>query len=184
MIAVRTLRVLVPLLALSLCGCSANSLSILTPTKSTVTPSPASTVLLQPPRVASTGFDSWAGNCPDAADEDTSLISYANSQNYNFDMQLVIKPTTGCDADTDSSAYKVFIRQVTNVTLTMNALDTAWIYGYVNTRDLFLQSMFTKLQAHYPSLANASITIAYNGQTRATLTFNGQGAPVVNDQYA
>lgn len=184
MMVVRTLRMLVPLLALSLSGCSTSSLSLLTPAEPTHTPVPVLAATAVAPRVSSSGFDSFAGNCPDAATEDTTLIAYANSQNYNFDMQLQIKPTQNCDADQGSSAYKTFIRQVTDVTLTMNALDTAWTSGYVSTRDLFLQSVFTKLQAHYPSVASVTITITYNGQTRATLTFTGHGAPVINDLYS
>ena len=138
----------------------------------------------QLPSIASSGFDSFAGNCPDAADEDAELITYAQSQNYNFDMQLTIKPTSGCDADSQSPTYQSFIRQVTKTALTMNAIDTAWIYGYVSTRDLFLQSMFSKLQAHYPSLSDVTITVLYNGQTRAILSYTGHGAPTIQDLYS
>ena len=181
---VRTLCIAASLLALSLCGCSAQGFSVLSPAAPTRTPAPAVTSTVPPPSVSQNGFDSFAGNCADAANEDVALMNYANTQNYNFDMQLQIKPTLGCDADTDSSTYKTFIRQVADANLTMNALDTAWIYGYVSTRDLFLQSMFTNLQKHYPSLSTAVITITYNGQTRATLAFTGHGAPTINDLYA
>lgn len=186
----RKLILLLPLLALSLSGCSTKSLNglnlnALMPTavpKGTATPAISPTA--QAPSVASTGFDAYAGNCPDAANEDAALITYAQSQNYNFDMQLAIKPTIGCSADPHSATYRTFIRQVANAELTMNALDTNWIYGYVSTRDLFLQSIFTKLQAHYPSLSDTTITVTYNGQTRATLSYAGHGAPQIQDLYA
>lgn len=181
---VRSLGIAASLLALSLCGCSAHSFSVLPLAAPTNTPPAVVTATVPPPSVSQNGFDSFAGNCADAANEDVALIDYAATQNYNFDMQLQIKPTLGCDADPASSTYRTFIRQVTDANLTMNALDTAWIYGYVSTRDLFLQSMFTTLQKHYPSLGNVVITITYNGQTRATLAFTGHGAPTVNDLYA
>jgi hypothetical protein len=181
----RMLWMLVPLLALSLSGCSSvnTSLQSLLSIAPTPTPTPAPTATVSPPSVSSTGFDTLAANCPDAADEVFALIAYANSQNYNFDMHLQVSPILGCFADAGSAAYRTFIRQVTVANLTMYALDTSWIYGYVSTRDLFLRSVFTKLQSHYPSLTNAQITIEYNGQVRATLTFNGHGAPTINDIY-
>jgi hypothetical protein len=153
----------------------------------TAVPQVTVTVVASPtapaPNVSSSGYDAFAGNCPDAANEDAELITYAQSQNYNFDMQLAIKPKIGCAADIESSTYKTFIRQVTKATLTLNALDTNWIYGYVSTRDLFLQSVFTRLQQHYPSLSDATITVTYNGQTRAMLTYTGHGAPAIQDLY-
>jgi hypothetical protein len=150
--------------------------------KSTATP--ASNAGAEAPVVSKNGFDTLAGNCPDSANEDAALITYAQSQNYNFDMQLFIKPTIGCDADSHSATYKTFIRQVAKADLTLNALDTNWIYGYVSTRDLFLQSIFTKLQGHYPSMSDVTITVTYNGQTRATLSYTGHGAPQIQDLYA
>jgi hypothetical protein len=148
--------------------------------RATPTPNPQS----QAPSVAGSGYDAFAGNCPDAANEDANLITYAQSQNYNFDMQLAIKPTIGCNADSRSAAYKTFIRQVSKAELTLNALDTNWIYGNVSTRDLFLQSIFTKLQQHYPSLSDVTITVSYNAQPRATLSYTGHGAPQIQDLYA
>jgi hypothetical protein len=145
-------------------------------------PKPSPTAQL--PSVSSNGFDAYAGNCPDAASEDAALITYAQSQNYNFDMQLQIKPTGGCDAELHSATYRSFIRQVTKANLSMNEIDSAWVYGYTTTRDLFLQSVFTKLQAHYPSLSDVTITVTYSGQTRATLAFTGHGAPTIQDLYA
>jgi hypothetical protein len=130
------------------------------------------------------GYDQFAGNCPDAAVEDTALIAYANSQNYNFDMSLTISPTGGCGSDLKSVAYANFIRQVGQATLILNALDTAWVYGYVATRDTFLTNLFAQLQTRYPSLANVTITVLYGGATRATLTYNGHGQPVVQDLYS
>ena len=180
----RVLCVLVPLLALSLSGCSSNTLQSLLSITPTPTATPAPTATVPPPIVSSTGFDTLAANCPDAATEVFALIAYANSQNYNFDMHLQVSPTLGCFADPGSAAYMSFIRQVTVANLTMYALDTSWIYGYVSTRDLFLRSIFTRLQSHYPSLTNAQITIEYNGQVRATLTFNGHGAPAISDLYS
>jgi hypothetical protein len=182
--AVRKLYALLPLLALSLSGCSTNSLSVLNPPTKKHAVAAAPTATVPAPSVASNGFDSFAGNCPDAANEDARLIGYATGQNYNFDMQLHVKPTIGCDADPSSAAYKSFIRQATKADLTMVALDTQWVYGYVSTRDLFLQSVFTQMQTHYPSLSDVTITVTYNGQTRATLAFTGHGAPVIQDLYA
>lgn len=185
MMAVRRLTMILPaaLLIVSLSACSANNLSLLNPQpKKHVKLVPTPTVLA--PSIASTGFDSFAGNCPDAASEDAALIGYAASQNYTFDMQLQVRPTANCDADTVSAAYRSFIRQATSARLTMNEVDSAWAYGYVSTRDLFLQSMFTQLQAHYPSLSDVTITVNYAGQPRATLTYNGQGKPVIQDLYA
>jgi hypothetical protein len=144
----------------------------------------APVVTVSAPSIAATGFDSFAGNCPDAADEDVALINYAGSQNYNFDMQLQIHPTQGCDADRKSPAYKSFIKQVTQANLLLNALDTAWTYGYVGTRDTFLTNVLSQLQTHYPSLSNATITVTFGGTTRATVTYTGHGAPVVNDVFS
>ena len=137
-----------------------------------------------PPLVSNLGYDQLAGNCPDAATEDTNLIAYANAQNYNFDMSLTISPTTGCGADLKSVAYANFIHQVGQATLILNALDTAWVYGYVATRDTFLTNLFAQLQTRYPSLANVTITVIYGGTTRATLTYNGHGQPLVQDLYS
>jgi hypothetical protein len=135
------------------------------------------------PQILSTGFDQFAGNCPDAATEDLDLISYAQTQNYNFDMQLRIAPTTGCDAALNTPSYHTFVTQVGQATLTMNALDTQWVYGYAPTREAFVQSVYSKLQAHYPSLTKVSITVLYGGRPRATLNFSGQGQPVYQDLY-
>ena len=148
------------------------------------TPAPAPTVAAGPtvvPQMLSTGFDQLAGNCPDAANEDIDLITYAQTQNYNFDMSLHISPTIGCDADAGSTTYKTFVAQVGKATLTLNALDTQWVYGYAPTREAFIQSVYARLQAHYPSLTNVLITVAYGGQPRATLTYSGQGQPVYQD---
>jgi len=181
----RKLYLTLPLLALLVSGCTAKNINPFSPsvaTKHTVKPAPAATVA--PPNIAINGFDTFAGNCPDAANEDAALVSYASSQNYNFDMQLQIKPTQGCDADPKSSTYKTFRRQVSQATLTLNALDTAWVYGYVSTRDTFLTNVFSQLQAQYPSLSTATISVTYGDVTRATLTYSGHGAPAVNDLYA
>ncbi len=177
------LPLLLPLLALSLSGCSTQSISLLNPPAATVV-KPTAVSTLQPPQVLSTGYDQFAGNCPDAVSEDTDLIAYANSQNYNFDMELQIKPTLGCDADPKSPTYTNFLRQVGEANLTMNALDTAWVYGYVYTRDTFLTSVFAHLQEHYPSLAKVTVTVLYGGNTRAILTYNGHGQPQLQDLYA
>lgn len=190
MSGVRRLILLLPLLALSLSGCSSKSfnginLNAFLPTavpKRTATPVGSPTAAA--PLVSKNGYDAFAGNCPDAANEDAALITYVQSQNYNFDMQLLIKPTVGCDADPQSATYKTFIRQVSKADLTLNAIDTNWIYGYVSTRDLFLQSIFTKLQAHYPSVSDVTITVTYDGQTRAILSYTGHGAPQIQDLYA
>jgi hypothetical protein len=175
--------ILAPLALLApalLSGCNVTGLSIVD--QPTATPAPTATVAPTPvPQILSTGFDQWAGNCPDAADEDIALIGYAQSQNYNFDMQLRIAPTAGCDAALNTPAYHSFVTQVGQATLTLNALDTAWVYGYAPTREAFVQSVYAKLQAHYPSLTKVSITVAYGGRTRATLTYSGQGQPVYQD---
>jgi hypothetical protein len=186
MSGVRKLLAILPLLIpFALSGCSSSSLtSLLAAPSPTAVPPPSPTAVAQAPQVVSTGYDQYAGNCPDAANEDAELISYAQSQNYNFDMQLKIDPTAGCDADPTSAAYTTFRRQVGNATLSMNALDTSWVYGYVAARDTFLSSVFSQLQQHYPSLTNVTITVNYGGQLRATLTYNGQGQPVLNDLFA
>ncbi|HWE61609.1 MAG TPA: hypothetical protein VHB98_07855, partial [Chloroflexota bacterium] len=145
----RRLVVLLPLLALSLSGCSTKSFNGLNIASFIPTPAPKHMHVPKPsptaqlPSVSSNGFDAYAGNCPDAASEDAALITYAQSQNYNFDMQLQIKPTGGCDAELHSATYRSFIRQVTKANLSMNEIDSAWVYGYTTTRDLFLQSVFT-----------------------------------------
>jgi hypothetical protein len=179
---------LLPLLALIpllLAGCSSKTISVFTNTTvaTIARPTPVPTAV-PPPRVSGMGYDQFAGNCPDAAVEDTALIAYANSQNYNFDMSLTISPTGGCGSDLKSVAYANFIRQVGQATLILNALDTAWVYGYVATRDTFLTNLFAQLQTRYPSLANVTITVLYGGATRATLTYNGHGQPVVQDLYS
>jgi len=183
--AVRKLLPLLALIPLLLAGCSSKTISAFTNTTvaTVARPTPVSTAV-PPPLVLSMGYDQFAGNCPDAAVEDTTLIAYANSQNYNFDMSLTISPTGGCGADLKSAAYANFIRQVGQATLILNALDTAWVYGYVATRDTFLTNLFAQLQAHYPSLANVTITVLYGGATRATLTYTGHGQPTVQDLYS
>lgn len=180
----RKLLPLLGLIPLLLGGCSAQTISVLTNTTiATVARPTAVPTAIPPPLVASTGFDQFAGNCPDAAVEDTNLIAFAASQNYNFDMSLTISPTAGCDADPKSPTYASFIRQVGKANLILNALDTAWVYGYVSTRDTFLTNLFAQLQTHYPSLADVTITVVYGGNTRATLTYNGHGQPQLQDLY-
>jgi hypothetical protein len=185
---VRSFPLLLFLPALLLSGCSVKNINLFSTPKATKTPTTVSNLppvaTISAPSIAAAGFDSYAGNCPDAADEDVTLINYAKSENYNFDMQLQIHPTQGCDADHKSSTYKSFIKQVTQANLLLNALDTAWTYGYVSTRDTFLTNVLSQLQAHYPSLSNATITVNFGGTTRATVTYTGHGAPVVNDLYS
>jgi hypothetical protein len=183
--AVRKLLPLLGFIPLLLSGCSSETISVFTNTSvATVARPTAVPTAVPPPLVASTGYDQFAGNCPDAAVEDTNLISFAAAQNYNFDMSLTISPTSGCGADPKSPAYTTFVRQVGQATLTLNALDTAWVYGYVATRDTFLTNLFAQLQTHYPSLANVTITVLYGGNTRATLTYNGHGQPLLQVLYS
>ncbi len=186
MTAVRKLLYpLLGLIPLMLAGCSSKTISVFSNTSVATPgrPTPVPTAV-PPPLVSSLGYDQFAGNCPDAAVEDTTLIAYAGSQNYNFDMSLTISPVTGCGADPKSAAYATFIRQVGQANLTLNALDTAWVYGYVATRDTFLTNLFAQLQMHYPSLAKVTITVQYGGNTRATVTYDGHGQPVVQDLFS
>ena len=171
--------------ACSLSGCSVKGLNLLdSPATRTPAIRASLTATVAAPRVLNSGYDSFAGNCPDAADEDAALIGYANSQNYNFDMQLRINPTEGCAADTKSATFKGFIRQVSQAQLTLNALDTAWVYNTaLATRDTFLTAILQQLQAHYPSLSDVTIVVNYGGQPQARVTYNGHGAPVVTDPY-
>jgi hypothetical protein len=184
MSAVRRLIPLLPLLALSLGGCSTKNIPLLTadatPKKPVVRPTEAPTAM---PLVLSTGFDQFAGNCPDAAVEDTALISYATTQNYNLDMQLQVTPTQGCDADPKSQSYKTFIRQVGQAKLTVNDLDGQLAYGYVATRETFTTNLFAQLQAHYPSLAKVTITVIRGGHTFTVLSYDGHGQPQMSELY-
>jgi hypothetical protein len=186
MSGMRRLLIFLPLLIpFALSGCSSSTLSsLLSAPTPTPAPKPSPTAVTAAPQIVSTGYDQYAGNCPDAANEDASLINYAQSQNYNFDMQLKISPTAGCDADPTSAAYATFRRQVGDATLAMNALDTSWVYGYVAVRDTFLSSVFSQLQQQYPSLSNVTISVNYGGQLRATLTYDGRGQPVLDDLFA
>jgi hypothetical protein len=128
----RLKALVLPLMILSLSGCKSTNIPLLTAPAST----PIVTATSEPtqvPRIVETGYDRFAGNCVDAANEDVDLIDYAQSQNYNFDMQLQIAPTSGCGANKSSPAYRTFVTQVGQVTLNMNALDTQWVYGYAPT---------------------------------------------------
>ncbi len=164
----------------SLSGCSSSSISLIPAPigTSVVTPTPEPT---QPPQVVSTGFDKFAGNCLDAANADMDLISYAQSQNYNFDMQLQVAPTTGCSADLGTAAYHTFVTQVGQVTLNMNELDSQWVYGYAPTRQAFIDSVFSKILARYPSASKVTINVTYAGRVRAILTYDGRGQPAYQD---
>lgn len=182
---VRRVYALLPLLAFTLSGCSSTALRVFNTTvKKTVVAKAVPSATVQAPSVAADGFDGFAGNCPDAAAEDASLITYASGQNYSFDMQLKINPTQNCDADGKSELYRSFIHQATKASLLLNSLDGNWVGGLVSTRDQFLQSVLTQLKLHYPSLSDVTITLIYNGQTRATITSNGGGTPQVNDLYS
>jgi hypothetical protein len=170
---------LVPLMMLTLSGCKSNLALITPPDKTPVATATAESTPV--PLVLSTGFDRFAGNCLDAANEDLALINYATSQNYTFDMQITITPTTGCGADVNTAAYRTFVNQVGQATLVMNALDTAWVYGYAPTREAFIDSVFAKLQAHYRSVSRVTVTVMYGGRVRATLSYTGHGQPVWQD---
>ena len=184
MTAVRRLLALLPLLALSLSACSTKNIPLLTadatPAKPAAKPTLVATAL---PLVLSTGFDQFAGNCPDAAIEDTDLITYATSQNYNLDMQLQVTPTLGCDADPKSAAYKTFIRQAGQAKLTVNDLNGQLAFGYVATRETFTTNLFAQLQVHYPSLAKVTITVIRGGHTFTVLTYDGHGQPQMSELY-
>ncbi|MDB5057380.1 MAG: hypothetical protein JWO59_852 [Chloroflexi bacterium] len=175
----RLLAPLIPLVMLTLSGCKSNLSLISTAVKTPVATATAESTPI--PQVLSSGYDQFAGNCFDAANEDLALIDYATSQNYKFDMQLTISPTTGCSADVNTGANRTFLSQVGQATLVMNALDTAWVYGYAPTREAFIQSTFAKLQAHYPSVSKVTITVMYGGRVRATLSYTGHGQPVWQD---
>ena len=181
MTTVRKLIVLLPLLALALSGCSAKSISLLKTPVLAPTATPMQVATAQPPSIAGTGYDAFAGNCPDVASEDAALIGYANSQNYNADMQLMVKPTGGCSAEPTSGVYKTFLRQAATATLTMNDLGGQLVAEYESTRDTFLSSLLYQLQKHYPNLTTATIRVIYGGQTRTTLTWNGHGVPSIVD---
>ena len=171
------------MIAVVLAGCSSKDLTSLANTgekKAVNTPVPP-TATVAAPSILSTGYDSFAGNCPDADNEDVALLTYAHSQNYNVDMQLRITPTQGCDADPKSKAYDTFRRQVAQATLLLNAIDYSWNNSYTATRDTFLISVFQRLQAHYPSLSNVTITVVYGSNKQAILTYTGHGQPVVAD---
>ena len=169
-----------PVILFGLGGCSSSSIALISPPVSTpvVTATPEPTEL---PQMVSTGFDKYAGNCLDAANVDMDLISYAQSQNYNFDMQLQVAPTTECSADPGTAAYHTFVTQVGQITLNMNEIDSQWAYGYAPTREAFIDSVFAKIQAHYPSASKVTINVTYAGQVRAILTYNGHGQPVYQD---
>ena len=185
MVLVPKVYALLPLLAFTLSGCSTTTLNVFNSTvKKAAIAKAVPTATVQAPSVAPGGFDSFAGNCPDAAAADATLITYASGQNYSFDMQLKINPIQNCDAEPKSEAYKSFIHQATKATLLLNSLDGNWVGGLVSTRDQFLVSMLTQLQLHYPSLSDATITLTYGGQTRATITWTGHGTPQVNDLYS
>jgi hypothetical protein len=183
MSAVRRLMLPV-LLAVSLSGCSTKNIPLFmanpTPKKPVTRVVPAATA---PPLVLSTGFDQFAGNCPDAATEDTALISYAATQNYNLDMRLRVTPTQGCDADPKSTRFKTFIRQAGQATLMVNDLNGQLAYGYVATRETFVSSLFAQLQAHYPSLAKVTITVTRGGHTFTVLNYDGHGQPQMSELY-
>jgi hypothetical protein len=176
----RWLAPLVPVVVLGLSGCKGNNISLITgPDSTPVATATAEATLV--PNVVKTGYDSFAGNCLDAANEDLALIDYAQTQNYLFDMQLQVSPTTGCEANISSAAYHTFLTQVGQATLNMNDLNSQWAYGYAPTREAFVDSVYAKLQAHYPSVSKVSITVQYAGQLRATLTYNGHGQPIWQD---
>lgn len=180
-------RRLLPLLLLPiplLSGCSTKSIPLLTgntpPKTPTVGVAPAPTA---PPLVLSTGFDHFAGNCPDAATEDTALIVYASSQNYSLDMQLQVTPTQGCDADAKAAAYRTFIRQAGQAKLTVNDLNGQLAYGYVATRETFVSNLFAQLQGHYPSLSRVTITVIRGGRAFTVLSYDGHGQPQMSELY-
>ena len=169
-----------PIMVLAVGGCSTSTISLIAPPASTpvVTPTLAPT---EQPQIVSTGFDKYAGNCQDAANADMDLISYALSQNYNFDMQLQVQPTTDCNADPGTAAYHTFVTQVGQVSLNMNEIDSQWVWGYAPTREAFIDSVFAKIQARYPSAAKVTINVTYAGQVRAILTYTGRGQPSYQD---
>jgi hypothetical protein len=169
-----------PVVLLALGGCSSSTISLIAPPAST----PVVTATLAPteqPQIVSTGFDKYAGNCLDAANADMDLISYAQSQNYSFDMQLQVAPTADCGADAGTAAYRTFVTQVGQVTLNMNEIDSQWVWGYAPTREAFIDSVFAKIQARYPSASKVTINVTYAGQVRAILTYNGRGQPTYQD---
>ncbi len=167
-------------MVLALGGCSSSTISLIAPPVTTpvVTPTVAPT---EQPQIVSTGFDKFAGNCLDAANADMDLITYAESQNYTFDMQLQVAPTSGCSASPGTSAYHTFVTQVGQVTLNMNEIDSQWVWGYAPTREAFIDSVFARIQARYPSASKVTINVTYSGQVRAILTYNGRGQPVYQD---
>ena len=183
---VRKLVPILPLLALVLSGCSTKHLQIPllsdTPTPVTTHARPTAATMA-PPQVLANGYDHFAGNCIDAANEDIALIGFAASQNYNLDMQLRIKPITGCDADPKSAAFKSFIRQVGEADLLVSDLDGQLVFGYTATRETFISNLFAQLQAHYPSLGKATITTTRGGRLYTVLTYTGHGQPVMTEDY-
>lgn len=181
MSTVRKLFVLLPVLAMALSGCSTKSISLLKAPVAAPTATAEALPTLPPPSIAGTGYDAFAGNCPDVASEDAALISYANTQNYNVDMQLNVKPTGGCAAEHKSGVYKMFIRQAATATMTLNDLGGQLVAEYESTRDTFLSSLLSQLQQHYPNLSNVTISVIYGGQIRTTLTWNGHGVPSIVD---
>jgi hypothetical protein len=183
MSTVRKLIVLLPVLALALGGCSSRSISLLKAPILAPTATPEA-LATQAPSIAGTGYDAFAGNCVDAANEDAALISYANSQNYNADMQLTVNPTVGCAAAPTTGVYKTFIRQVATAHLTMNDIGGQLVAEYESTRDTFLSSLLSELQKHYPNLSNVTILVTYGGQARTTLSWNGRGVPSIVDGSA
>lgn len=184
MSTVRKLCVLLPMLSLALSGCSSTGISLLKAPALAPTATPAAAPTLPPPSIAGTGYDAFAGNCPDAASEDAALIGYANSQNYNVDMQLTVKPTEGCSSEPKTGVYKTFIRQAATASLTMNDIGGQLVAEYESTRDTFLSSMLSQLQSHYPNLSSVTIVVTYGGQTRTTLSWNGHGVPSIVDGSA
>ena len=139
-----------PIVLLALAGCSSSTMSLITPPAVTPVVSPTSAPTEQP-QIVSTGFDKFAGNCLDAANADMDLITYAQSQNYNFDMQLQVLPTTTVSAAPGTAAYHTFVTQVGQIVLNMNEIDSQWVWGYAPTREAFIDSVFARIQARYPS---------------------------------
>jgi len=131
--------------------------------ESSPTPVPTAIPTAAPLNAANTsGFDTHAGNCVDAANQAIALIKKAAAGDFagnafTTDMQLSLQPSgthAGCAATGES--LRAYQQYANSAQLQVWALDTNWYYAAQTTRQNWLEAVLHYLLDIYP---RADITI-------------------------
>lgn len=178
-------------LALLLSGCSVTAL-IKNPTLVGPTPTPVPTALpTAPPPAASgaDGYDSGAGNCPDAANEAITLINQAAAGDFGggsaftMDMNLALQPNgSGC-ADPPSLITHYRQEVVSSAMLTVWPLDSTWLGAGPSIREQWLVDVLNALNHLYTKATiniNVVSTTSGNACGSASLSLGPGGARQVD----